>query len=125
MNEYTMDYLWQQRLNERGEPIKTKLTHPYSYDPITIWSNGKQDATGSVYSDRLYEWDSEKYKESIKKVFGENGRRWDNCKPEQIEKFLTEYFGKKVALTCVTEYCNQATGYPCWRFDYKDKAKND
>lgn len=123
MNSYTMDFMSKSLLNEHGEPIKTKQTHPYNYDPIVLYKNGKT-ATGSVYSDRLFQQDYEKHDEICQKVFGNRGQYWDKREPKQIEKFLSEYFGKKITLTRITEYCNQSTGYPCWRFDYKDNETN-
>lgn len=101
--------------------IRTKLTHPYSYDPIIQWQSEDKElkATNTVYSDRLFQWDANKYAELTKKHFDDSGSNWVNRDHEKIELFLKEYFdNNELKLVSVIEYCNQATGYPCWRFDY-------
>ena len=70
---------------------KTPLKHPYSYDSFVTHKNGnKEDITGSVYSDRLLQWDYSKTRKLMKKHFGESGDYYSNREPEQIEEFLRE-----------------------------------
>lgn len=104
--------------------IRTKWTHPYSYDPIVQFSRGEQgDAT--VYSDRLIGWYGYERVEALrKKHFGTSRDDYSEHSPERIEQFLREVLNKpSLELTKVEEHCNQATGYPCWRFDYLDNPQ--
>lgn len=104
-------------IGEDGRPVqKTKYTHPYSYDPFVLWK-GKGDANGSVYTDRLYQWDYEKADRLGKKHMP--GKRWDNAQPSQIEAFLREYLdAPDLKLVKIIEYCNVSNGYPVWRLDF-------
>lgn len=107
---------------EDGEGVRTKLSHPYSYDPITIWVGGGK-AEDTVYTDRLFQWDHAKHDRLCEKHFGNRGQYWSEREPSKIEAFLRDYIGDpSVTLCCVTEYCNQATGYPVWRLDYRKGA---
>jgi len=99
---------------------KTKYTNPYDYDPITIFH--KEDSKTGVYSDRLSQWDHEKYNRLCKKHFGNIGQYWDKREPEKVEAFLRDYIGKQNLMLCnIVEYCNVATGYPVWYFGYKEE----
>jgi len=118
------DY-WGDRLNvpvdEFDNPVKrTKWSHPYTYDGFIQWRGGKnEDANGTVYTDRLYQWDYKKYNKLCVKHFGNEGQYWDSRSPEQIEKFLQDWCeDSDLKLIFVMEYCNQSSGYPLWRFDY-------
>lgn len=99
---------------------KTKFTHPYNYDPFTVWELGcDKKANGSVYTDRLYQWDYKKYNKLCEKHFGNKGQYFDQRKPEKIEAFLRDYTdNQELILIEIIEYCNQATGFPVWRLDY-------
>ena len=110
-------------LDLNGIPVKrTPHTHPYNYDGFVLWRNSKDiNASDTVYSDRLYQWDWEKYNKCCYEIFGNTGQYFDNRKPEDIEKFLSLYFGNEVKLCVLMQYCNKATGFPYWRFDYKEK----
>jgi hypothetical protein len=110
-------------LDEHGSRVKrTKITHPYSYDGFVTYRGGKnEEITGTVYSDRLSQWDHEKTRSLMKKHFGGDGDYYYNREPDQIQSFLSEYFDKKIKLILVMEYCNQSNGFPVWRFDYKEE----
>lgn len=107
-----------------GVPIKrTPFTHPYNYDHYVIWkddSNFDRTNDDAVYSDRLYQWDYEKYNKCCMSVFKNEGQNFNQRNPEDIEKFLSMYFDKQIKLTAVVEGCNQAYGYPYWLFFYKN-----
>lgn len=107
-------------VNEDGEPVKTKWEHPYSYDPILQYFNGTE-GKATVYSDRMFQWDSEKFNQLCQKHFGNHGQSFENREAEVIEQFLSDYLGQAVVLNKITEYCNQSSGYPLWRFDYTTK----
>lgn len=106
-------------IGEDGEfTKKTKYTHPYNYDSFVVWQ-GEGKATNSVYTDRLFQWDWDKHNTLCMKHFGNKGQYWGNRDPEKIESFLRDYMDKpKLKLVKNVEYCNVATGYPCWRLDY-------
>lgn len=113
-------------VDEHGEPVtRTKRTHPYSYDGFVQWDNRHLvRANGTVYSDRLYQWDSKKYNKLCEKYWGNQGQYFSGRSPEKIEDFLSDYFGHLVKLAMIMEYCNQDSGYPVWRFDYQEEQSN-
>lgn len=95
------------------------FSHPYSYDPFTIWKRQGAAPNDSVYSDRLLQWDFKKHNELCQKHFGNKGQRWDNRSPELIEKFLQDYLDDPTLSLCeVIEGCNQSNGYPYWCFRF-------
>lgn len=107
------------------DAVRTKLTHPYSYDPIIIWV-GAIEANNTVYTDRLYQWDHVKHDTLCQKHFGNRGQYWGSRTPTQIEAFLRDYLGHPTLALCrITEHCHQATGYPLWRFDYYLEESKD
>lgn len=71
----------------------------------------------SEHSDRLYQFDPEKFDVCRMKVFGNHSQYFDEPS-EKIEQFLCEYLGKKIILVRNTKYINASSGYPYWRFDY-------
>ena len=122
MNTYSM--IFSQALDEVGNPVKrTKREYPYSYDGFVTYRNGKnEEANGTIYSDRLMQWDYKKARALMKKYFNEDGDYWDNRNPSQIQDFLREWTGdKNLKLILIMEYCNVSSGYPVWRFDYRSK----
>lgn len=111
--------------DENGKAVKrTPRTHPYNYDPFVLWRGGKnEDSDGTAYSDRLRQWDGEKHDRLCLQHFGEKGCWWNTRDPAKIEAFLRDYLDSpELKLVLVMQYCNQATGYPVWRFDYKGAA---
>lgn len=95
---------------------RSKMDYPYSYSPFCYYLNGDiKDATATLYSDRLYQWDSEKYNELCKKHFGDKGQIWSGRSVETTEKFLAEYLDKEsVKVIAMIEGCNVSNGYPYW-----------
>jgi hypothetical protein len=111
----------------RHDPPWTKQSHPYCYDPLTIWGKPSPDKTcnGTVYTDRLEQWDRSKYDRLAKKHYqrGENSyaQPFDThyCKGDLIEAFLRDWYDDpKLKLLRVIEYCHPYTGYQTWRLDY-------
>jgi hypothetical protein len=97
---------------------KTPHSHPYSYDSFVIWNSGEQ-ATSSIYSDRLFTWDHDKHDELCIKHFDNVSQQWGNRNPNSITLFLRDWTGsEELMLTRIVEYCNVSSGYPCWRLDY-------
>lgn len=75
--------------------------------------------THDVYSDRLFQWNYEKYNALCQKHFSDRSQYWSDRAPENIEAFLREYFDKPfLALQTIHLYTNNATGYPVWQFGY-------
>jgi hypothetical protein len=110
------------QVDEHGKPVRrTKQTHPYTYDGFVqerVHLNKK--ATGTVYTDRLLQWDYQLTRELIAKHFNDGGGDWwNNRSAAQIQEFLRERLEKpNLEVVLVMEYCNQSTGYPVWRIDY-------
>lgn len=111
-----------------GRPIKrTPSEYPYSYDEFVTWkSTMYSDKDHWVYSDRMMEWDYNKFNEACMKVWKNQGQYFypRSRTPKQIEKFLCIYFDKNVELTAVVQGCNQGNGYPYWVFAYREKGNN-
>jgi hypothetical protein len=107
-------------VDEFGNPVeRTKFDHPYSYDGYVTYRNGKnEEATSTVYSDRILRQDYEKTRKLMKKHFGDTSDYYNDREPEKIEEFLSEYLDKKIKIIFIMEYCNKSSGYPLWRFDY-------
>ena len=111
----------------RHDPPWTKQSHPYCYDPFTIWGAPRPNkaCNDTVYTDRLDQWDSAKYARLARKHYqsGEScyERPFDShhCKGHLIERFLRDWFDDfELKLLRVVEYCSPATGYQTWRLDY-------
>lgn len=98
---------------------RTPISHPYSYDPIILFTNTEVKASNTVYSDRLFQWNSDKHDKLCTEYFGNRGQVWRDRAPESIQSFLRAYIAdQSIALVRIVEYCNPSNGYPCWRFDY-------
>lgn len=117
------------RLDIDGNRLeRTKDSHPYSYDPFTIWRVlPKECETGSFYTDRMYQWDYELTTELVKKHFDTQSQYFDKYSAEQLEPFVRERFNKpNLKVAALREYCNQATGYPVWLITYSEtKPENE
>lgn len=113
-------------VNEHDEPIKrTPATHPYSYDGFVTWRGGEnKEANNTVYSDRIIRENHSLYNSLSKKHFGDEGQYFHNREPEKIESFLRDWCkDPELKLIFVMEYCNVSSGYPLWRFDFKQTKK--
>jgi hypothetical protein len=79
--------------------------------------------TNTVYSDRLFQWDHEKYNRLCQKHFGDEGQVFYNRKSDKIEAFLRDYTeDESLILTLVKEQKNVSSGYPLWLFGYVKKG---
>jgi hypothetical protein len=98
--------------------IKTKFTNPYDYDRFMVW--GEEKGKSNVWSDRLSQWDTEKYNKCMKKVFdNESSLSLLPVEPNKIEKFLSLYFEKKIKLIGIAEEC-KSNGYPVWQLFFEE-----
>ena len=109
-----------------GNQNKTQLEYPYTYDPFFIYFNEKtkQEATSTIYTDRLLLWDWDKHNRLCRKHFGDEGQRWQNRPTDKIEAFLSDWTGKNIMLIANIQYVNVSNGYPCWRFDFCEIPEN-
>jgi hypothetical protein len=111
----------------RNNPVRTKAEYPYSYDPFTTWGGPSEDCNGSVYTDRLRDWDYDKTQRIGDEVFGRSGNWFGRgLNPKKVELFLQRWMDEPaLRLTRVVEYCNVSTGYPVWRLDYHTPEKKN
>ena len=108
--------------NIHGERIeRTPREYPYSYDPFVVFKDPAwTDNDTAVYSDRLRQWDWEKYNQCCEKVWNNHGQYFSARKPEEIQRFLQLYFDDPtLILTGIEEGCNCSNGYPFWVFYMK------
>lgn len=104
-------------------PQKSKFDYRYSYDTFIIWHNGKK-AKGSVYTDRLYQWDYEKHNKLCKKYFGNESQYWSDRKQKDIEKFMQEFNDDEtINVVALAETCNVSNGFPIWIIFYNNDNK--
>lgn len=80
-----------------------------------VLSDKKPNRT--FYSDRLRQWDLEKYNRVATKVLGSPMQMYYGVENEKLEKLLIEYFGEKLTLVKVSVSEHAASGFPIWRFD--------
>lgn len=87
----------------------------------------KQDGVHSEYSDRMFERNPEKFRESVAKVWPYMPERqfFDCVEPEDVNKFLNNYLGMDVKLTAIMMALNVSTGYPYWLFIWEEVSYND
>lgn len=106
-------------VDENGNPVKrTKDDHPYSYDDFIIY-RGHPNEVGNItlWSDRLQSQYNSTWNDLLKKHFNETGENFTCRNPKQIEAFLKELLNDpELKLVYIMEGCNQANGFPVWRF---------
>lgn len=113
-------------LNMKGEEVKrTPFEYPYSYDPFVVWKGKYKKTDEIVYSDRLIEWDHEKFDKCCKAIWGNTIQSFDMRNPVTIEAFLSMYLEKIVTLTGIEKCCNVSNGYPIWIFYYRESELAD
>ena len=112
-----------------GNPVeRTPYTHPYNFDQHVIWKSKEFDKNkiySAEYSDRMMEWDREKFARCTEEVFHNQKQCFDNRKPKDVEKFLIKYFEYNLKLVAIEKCCNFPTGYPIWIFHYEDLSNNN
>lgn len=112
-----------------GNPVeRTPFTHPYNFDQYVIWKSkdfNKNKVYSAEYSDRMIEWDIEKFSRCTQEVFHNQKQYFDDRKPKDIERFLIKYFGHELKLIAIEKCCNFATGYPIWIFHYEDLSQTN
>ena len=103
------------------EVERTPFSNPYNYDEFVLWKSDKFNShtDSGVYSDRMMQWDLEKYNKCCREVFQNEGQMFGNRKPKQIEKFLSKYLGEDILLTAIIQGCHWITGFPYCAFYYR------
>ena len=82
----------------------------YSYSEHYVWRdfdkfNMPEDVT-SAYSDRMMQWDYEKYKKCVK------GVGWiENVDKKTAKRIIKEYYDGKYECVGFAKSCNWSTGY--------------
>lgn len=105
----------------RHYPPRTKHTHPYSYDPIVLIDTGVE-ANGSAYSDRMSQWDYDKFRAAMKNT-GEMHFSWHN--KNLVQNMAREYFDDPtLKIVKVIEMCNASSGYPVWLLTWYSNKKS-
>ena len=108
---------------------KTPFSHPYNYDEYVLWKSEnytKEKPYSGVYSDRLFQWNHDKYNDCCQKVFKNKGQDFSKRESYEIEEFLRLYLNEKdLKLIAVLQGCNIATGYPYWVFLYRNQCIGD
>jgi hypothetical protein len=118
-----MPFIYMDDQNEDPD-YRDPMSHPYNYSPFLIWSakdSKKVDRSKihSSYSDRLFSQNMDKFNQACMNHFGDTGQYFDRRSPKKIEAFLAEFHGvKNLTLLRIEQHCNQATGFPLWRFEY-------
>ncbi len=100
-----------------GEPVeRTKAQYPYSYDTFIVWRTGANtEVTNSVYTDRMRQWEPEKF-DALQKKYN---KQFPAMTPAELTSYMREYTGKQVEVIYLAECCNNANGYPLWLIGYK------
>lgn len=112
-----------------GKPVKkTPRSHPYSYDDFVLYKSDDFDQMDCmVYHDRMLSWDREAFSRAVREVWPDmpQSHIFSGKQPEEINRFLDLYFGRKTKLTAVLQGCNQSSGYPHWIFAYKEVEQGE
>ena len=101
-----------------GKPVeRSKFTHPYSYSPHIIMGEPGSDHDQTDYSDRLMQWDWDKFNGLSMKHFGNEGQVFYDRPMDKIEAFLQDYHNDpKLKLVMVSQGANMGNGFPYWIF---------
>ncbi|PLS15076.1 hypothetical protein CVD28_24895 [Bacillus sp. M6-12] len=122
VDKYGRVFMMSRYMDLNGNPVKkTKEDYPYSYDSFVVWKEDYQkDKSHVVYSDRLLQWDYNKFGDCCMEIWGNTGQYFYNRNPKEIETFLSKYLNKEIKLTAIMEGCNVSSGFPIWTFFYEE-----
>src|SRR6478609_7403466 len=102
-----------------GGELRTKFSHPYSYDPIRHFHKWVGGEAENAYDDRMRQWNYRKWDDAFKAVHTEMGNSFRLSNPKTAEKILRLYYeSPTLVLIDLIEWCNVATGYPCFSFGF-------
>ena len=94
-------------MTERIANLHPHYTNSYFKESRLVW--GKKQGKHCDYSDRLYEWNYNKAKNShdeAKKSVG------NDCTAQFFQEYLSLYYGKSVVLHGIMAGFNLSNGYP-------------
>lgn len=112
-------------LDAKGHKIeRTKKDYPYSYSLHCTWIANKKILEkvekmkkSCVDSDRLFQYNPNKYNSSCRSVFDDIRQDFNHRSPESIEEFLRLYYeDNSIILYEIKECCNVSNGFPVWSF---------
>lgn len=109
---------------ENKRIAKHPITNPYDFSEHTVFIDAYETTDEAVYSDRLYQWNSDKFNFAMSGVKGTNQQMFHNLSPSDIEKFLYLYYGDNLKLTKIRYGCNVGNGYPYWVFFFRRPNEN-
>lgn len=102
-----------------NEINKTPLSNPYNFDEYIIWKGDYKNSDLKAYSDRLQQWNFEKYNTCIHNMLKTSGWLFSFENSNFTEYFLSSYYGKNIKLTAIAKGCNVSSGFPYYVFFYR------
>jgi hypothetical protein len=103
-----------------GHSSRTPEEYPYSYDPYFLLGSKREvEGATSAYSDRMREWDREKY---TAMMHGGGDYGWRKATLVDASEMLSAYWAKPVRAVAIAEGCNVSNGYPYWIVWWRDEA---
>jgi hypothetical protein len=115
---------WDDFVSNIQAELMAKFPSFETTDPYVVWKSPDfvPETNEAVYSDRLLQYDWDKYNRIHRQHFGNESQGWRGIDPAKIEAFLKDYFAEQnLRLVCVMEGCNVGNGYPYWVFFYRTK----
>ena len=89
---------------------------------VIQYENNSIESNSSVYSDRMWQWNPEKFNSLSLKYFGDTGQHFYENRPiKLVESFLCEYLSKEIKLARITRHKNVSNGDSLWLFDYHEQ----
>jgi hypothetical protein len=82
----------------------------YGFSGYFLWRKFMQgdETVGGVYSDRMQQWDPEKWSEAMR------GRKqnWQTMSAQEAKEIIWAYYGSDYELVGYATECNVSNGYP-------------
>lgn len=97
----------------------TAKEYPCNYNTY-IYKNDYQKTDKCVYSDRLFQWNGEKFNKCRQAVKNNHSQMFYSDTPDEIQQFLNLYFEKPILLTGIKQGYNASSGFPYWEFYYRE-----
>jgi hypothetical protein len=82
-----------------------------------VYDTGKEGKSGA-YSDRIAEWNYNKHRQAWEIAYNSGITRHT---ARYYEKYLSEYYDKKITITKIYAGYNVATGYPYQYFEWNEE----
>lgn len=101
---------------------RTPQEYPYSHDEFYLWRKFKDgdESVTSAYTDRMREWDAEKYARATKdRMTNYNSVPKSRAAADEI---VAAYFGPKAECVGVAQSMNHSNGYPLGIFFIRRSA---